>query len=87
MPVFEVTIICRECEGFGRLVHMASETLEISRECPVCYGEGQEMFFEKMYETVEDVRLDYPDAELIKEIKNERKDEAANNGHWQRRLY
>jgi len=69
MPPFRVTVRCRECDGFGQLARQASETLEIRRSCPNCYGEGQQVFYEPMYESIEEVRKDYPDAANIKEVK------------------
>ncbi len=71
MPTFEVTLPCRECEGYGQLIRRASETLDIARPCPFCYGEGQQMFYETVYETVDEVRDEYPDAEFIMEIPHE----------------
>jgi len=56
--MFEVTVECPECNGTAR---------RHGSECYDC-NNGQVVFEERYYETVADVREDYPDATEIKEI-------------------
>jgi len=56
--MFEVTVECSECTGTAR------------RHGSRCYecNDGQVVFEERYYETVADVREDYPDAIEVKEV-------------------
>mgnify|MGYP004447986031 FL=1 len=70
MATFVIKVPCPRCEGHGRIVWKAHETLEVSRSCPECDGEGVQILHQWGYDTVDEVREDYPDATAIVEALN-----------------
>ncbi len=66
---YEIKFQCKECDGFGYIEHQRSETSFYDHTCPECEGEQFKTVYET-YDTVGDLRADYPDA-IIQEMHNE----------------
>ena len=61
MPDFQITLPCVECVGSGEIQHQfAADDFHMSI-CENCWGNGFKTYTEH-YDSIEDARLDYPEA-------------------------
>jgi hypothetical protein len=64
--LYEFTVPCLECEGEGKIYRGEGDERVTYYDCDHCNGEGVE-YSEAYYDSVPDLKEDFPDAENIEE--------------------
>ena len=62
--LYKFTVECFECYGTGKIYGVENGDWERVYECENCSGEGV-TYYRADYETIEDLKEDFPDAENI----------------------
>jgi len=66
MVRYNVTTSCLDCDGAGSYAITLDLSSSIEHECPFCEGLGERTFPEvsELYESVQELREDYPKATI-----------------------